>query len=494
MILEGISQRYRNGELVVREQADESLFKRVMSKAEEWKRDTVLYTDKTVKGKIVRELTKYHEFSEAMLANPKLAEECFKIVFTSRFPIKHLVTFFKICATDLKEALLIPSVGFHWKQQKMLHIVNGDIQFLINGTYQSISDDKNMIHLNDGEAIAWGALKKKLGTYNIEIPEHVVVQEKGLIKFRSQGMMYPENGVWKKIETKDCRWWEDPRLPVFQTLSKEKLQKARAIAIPDGTSYVRTVDAAYMDATKFDGAHGSEGIWARQEEDGMYRYYPIGKYARKYPNSTLRRVHFVGNFIIKFLVNHVINPVINILRAIDTGFKYISFFGDSVPADLTVPDPTPLYFSIRKHAFSPHLLTRDQAEARLTELGNMANDLTFQWGNENCAYLAEQGSRSIFGDAAPSYFKTPMLEASPGAPVSWFIALFKLFEGERRAKVMKLWVHALGGGRTYESPNGTKYSITRSSFMKDWSIFVPGKIAERIEKKLIPGKVTFGKA
>lgn len=497
-ILEDISQRYRKDELVVQDEVDEGLFQQVMAQAQKWKENHKLYENKTIKEKIVRELACYDEFARELLKNPEAMKECFKIIFTCRFPIKYMVTFFKVCAVDLKKALLVPWVGFHWKEKEVLRIEMNDagqkdLQFFIAGRFQSIMSDDNEIEENDNHRVAWGALREKLSTYNTEIPEHVVFEDVGLWQFRSQGMQYPENGEWKKIETVGTRWWENPNLHVMKTLPQHKVEKKLGIEIVDEQPYVRTVESTFVDPLNFVPSHGSESMWVPQG-DGMYRFYPIGKYASEYPNSTIKKVNYVGNAIIKFFVDYVINPIIGVIRSIDAGIKHISFFGNSVKADLTVPDPNPIYATIRKHAVSPHLLDKEQAEGRLTQLGNNAENLVFQWGNRNCAAEAQLGSNDLFGDEALDYFTKPMVKSEPNPPVNWFISYFKWFEGETRHKVMLCWVKFMGGGREYTAPDGKIYSIVKSSFTEDWRIYLPGILGKRITQGKIPGKVTFGYA
>lgn len=474
--LKALSLQYRI-ETLKKSEPDSLLSGFLINALKKWKQGIELYIDKEATAndlKKLNELSRYTRFVDVLLKNLEVQDECFKLIIRDHFPIKILVQYFKTCAIDLKNALLTMRAGFFEMHGcKKLKIVKmdseegkiKDLQFEINHKFVSVLNDSAIISLNGGVSHTWRKLKN-LCEIAKKLPAQVeVFEEGGLLLWCPQGLKYHENGDISAIDTKQSNYWEDQKLPVFLTLSKEKIEKMLHITITDEKPCIATIEASCIDPFHVDNAHGASTIYLPIGND-QYRVFPFGKYAKKFPQ---------------------------------TDFEKLCFLGDTVEAELTYPDPTPFYTQ-RIHGVVPYLLTQDEAELFLKKYGLEIKD--FQFSGNNCSadfqrIFEETFGKEEEGGLIPNFFRQPLVESKFFFPANY---VFGAIQGcdPRIAFIFLHGIHLLcGSKREYSRQNEEKScietrSLYNSEFCDTQNLYVPGRLVYRILTREIKGITYFG--
>ena len=475
--LKVISLQYRIS-FIKRAPEDKPLNDLMKAALKKWKNGIPYYIDKEPTPRDlekIKDLSRYTKFIPIMLKNGKIQDEFFKLVFRDNFPIKMLIHYYNTCSLDLKNALLSMRIGFFNKfsDQKLLRIeksksedgtIEKDLQFFMNKKFVSVLNDENKIKMNDGLLHTWKEIKKDciIGRDLPAIME--VFEDSGLVYFKPQGLKCFVNGVKMSVDTKSPKFWEGESVPTFLTLSKEQLEAMLNIQITEEKPCVATVEASCLDPFQVKDSHGASTIYLKAK-DGRYRVFPFGKYAEKFPQTSVENACFIGN---------------------------------SVKAELTYPDPTPFY-SQRVHGVSPLLLSVNEAEDLLAEYGKSIN--YFQFSGNNCSADFQRIFEGKFGKEEdggliPNYFRLPLLESKFFFPANFIFEPLAGFSSSI-ASLLTHAIHILFGSKrefTYTEENGSTKTVSlyKDEFCETQQLYVPGQLIYRILTGEIKGVTWFG--
>jgi len=430
-----------------------------------------LYFDKRITSKDnekIETLSRYPNFISILLKNEKITDAFFKLVFRDNFPIKLLIQYYKTCSEDLKVSLLAIRVGFFNKFDRQIlknennildnSSIKKDLKFLINGKFVTILDDNALIELNGDIGFTWKYIKE-LWENNKKFPAQMeVFENKGLICFKPQGLEYAEDFKRCSIDTTAPKFWE--KLPIFLTMSKERLEKMLNIKITPDKPCVATIESSCMDPLFVDGAHGASTIYLPSEDGSSYQVFPFGKYAKEFPQSKLEQ---------------------------------LSFLGGTVEAQLTYPDPTPFYTQ-RMHGVAPHLITFDEAEKLLTMYGK--DIWFFQFAGNNCSAEFQLIFEKVFNDKT-NYFNLPMMETKQIFPLNYILPPMKYIPESLSTALIHSVYLLFGSFRDLSEvdEDGTVKKINnllKSQFCKTQTLAVPGFLVDQINHGKINGVTYYG--
>lgn len=475
-VLKALSLQYRIksacGGLDRKKQVSESLVEDLLTALKKWKEGIDEYVSKEPTDhdfKKIEQLARFKNFAKVLIQNTRATDECFKLIFRDNFPVKILVQYFKTCSVDLKNALLTMRVGFfeafgvkHLKIETDNKVK--DLKYKINSVFVSILNNENKILLNDNKEHTWGQIKKmcEVAKKNPGITE--VFQNLGLMLFRPQKLCTFINGVETYIDTTNPKYWENPNLPVFLTLSKEKLERMLNITITDERPCVKTVEGSCIDPDSVNDAHGASTVYL-PIGDGLYRCLPFGKYAKVFPKTPTQNACFIGN---------------------------------TVEAELTYPDPS-FSHTQRIHGVAPDLLTWEEAEALLTIYGK--DIWYFQFGGNNCSGDFQEISEQLFGKEedggrTPNYFRKPLVESKFFFPITLAFDLMS----ELHPILATIYIRAIeilcGSfrwlSRTLVDGTVETESLEKNAFTTTQELYVPGKIVKSILERKIKGFTWYG--
>lgn len=415
----------------------------------------------------VEQLSCYPKFAKHLIKDKKMLNECLKLIFRDHFPIRQLVEYLNTCAIDLRKVFIAPRIGFYANQGiEFLKIVEEptsdetytkDLQLFINRRFVSIlAGNESLIDCGKGP-LTWGEVKKMWAESSVKPAQLEFFHDRGMIVCAPQGMVYPEG----KIDTRQPFWWKDPTLPVFLTLSKEKLEEKYAMEITEEKPCLATVEASCMDPESVDDAHGACTFYIPNEEGTVYRAYPMGKYATNFPEGIGETVNFLCN---------------------------------SVEASLTYPDPTPFYTQ-RLHGEAPVALTREEAQKMLEHLGKEV--WFFQVTGNNCASEHQLMFEAILGKRAQNYFKVHISEVKHTAPGTGIFTLINQLPNFISHPLQHGLHLLLGSKRKIERKDEqgnviAVQSLYEHDFRTTQEIYVPGMLVKRILTGEIKGITWYG--
>lgn len=472
------SLRYRAEVLTPLVVSEEGLKVNLVSALIKWKEHLNLFLEKKATEtdlKKIEQLSRYPKFTKHLLRDKEMLNECFKLVFRDNFPVRQLVEYLKTCAIDLRKVFIAPRVGFFHKYgTDVLTITEElsregkvkDLRLLVNGCFVSILEDKAIIECG-AETLTWKEIKQKWAQSSQDPAQFEFFQEKGMLMCFPQGIVYSR----EKVDTTQARWWENPILPVFLTLTREQLEKRfllkrLGIELSDEKPCLAAVEASCMDPESVDDAHGSYTIYMPIEKGAKYRVYPLGKYAKVFPTALGEKV---------------------------------SFLCDSVQAVPTYPDPTPFYTQ-RLHGEAPVALTMEEAESVLQMFGK--ETWYFQVTGDNCASTPQTIFEKVIGKKedgglADNYFKESIANVKHTAPGTAFFTLIGQLP-DMLARPIFHGLHILLGSkreikRTDDQGNviATR-SLYTHDFCKTQNIYVPGILIKRILCGEIKGITWYG--
>lgn len=322
----------------------------------------------------------------------------------------------------------------------------------------------------------------ELGSLMPHAPKHDDIDLKqyyGLEKIKVwAGNLLPRD-KYDLIDLNDPQWYL--KLPVQEIISAEELQQRydlhyldefgrKVPIVPDGKHIINVTRASRGSLYhELDKSHGYNEF-AIPQEDGSYRLYDMGKFARLFPTTTCGKFRFLTSTEI---------------------------------AKVSYPDENIIYHD-RQQAFSAEVLTPEEGEYLLELVRRdlkraRSNDLIFQFGWENCAYWPQELTRELYAHfnkgEAPDFFKKKLLDVRLPQPLKAIFQFFKWLGKvlcEFFLRVLEWLLRACCGIYVRENGKRVYKSLSSSPFREQRISFIPSELHNRILDDRIRGVVRFG--
>lgn len=397
--------------------------------ARAWKGSEELYENKDLLPQEEAKLVKaceYPEFSKLLLSNPLLRLSFFKWVLRDNNPVDVFVQFPSTCKL-LKTCLFSGRLGRF--AQECLSIVRKNSS---EGTKKVVTmpfevqkdtglETKNISILKSKkEVIFKGDYKVKIKDIFEDFKEKKDSPGKfeffdgKISNFNSSefGWWNPQKEDYDRIDLskKDSEWWKD--LPVFETLSEQKLKERYGIAEFITGNWVAIACSTRESASlNIRNSHAYLKM-AIPNESGDYSIYPFGRFPAEFPNTLI---------------------------------KQVSFLADTTKAKASYPDEN-VFYSHRQHAYKPLMLSLEKGKALMEKvrsdlLQSREGQTVFQFCGENCAYWTQTLLEDLFKEdatdnkAVPNLFRCELLKAELRV---WPINHFLKFVDELPEKIKNI--------------------------------------------------------
>lgn len=429
----------------------------------------------------------YPRFVRMLEKDPALRDEYFSYTIRYLNPADVCIEYPDLMKR-LKTSLVCGSIGRFAYTEPLKIVVEGaeknkTVTMPFDGVHFPVLDPEFKVQFKDGHENTVGALFKDMYDKNTGPGEYNFVGNTGFIRWNYHKMAAynQDKKEWVPIDLTKENWWS--QLPVFETLTKEELQKRFDLKneLKDGDWVIASLAAKQNDRLRIDDCHGYSEV-AIPNGDGTYNYYPFGKYATRYPQGAMEFLGFVTN---------------------------------TVPAEIVYPDPNPTYSAIRQHAAKIEVVDVADGKKYMEHIrrdiqrGRDGN-LVFQFAWENCAYTVQDWADKTFckkGDGKGEHhlFLAPLIEAGAAEPLDSLIGMFKELPQGLQEACLGATSNLLGSARglTVQTEDGNKIkkSVFQSPFHQGLEvngkrvyhhIHLPSQLHRQIKKNKLPGVIWSG--
>lgn len=397
MKLKIISLKYRMQISMPQDDPNEELKEQFKQLVVNWKQHDPLFHDATLHPADLRkidEFCRFPEFAQHLINHPRQAYHQFKIAIRDNVDVEALIEFNHHISRILYDCHMTCRIGaFAQPLLKVWNLERKKLELLVEGNPVDILDPNRVVRFTDGFEATIGDIFRSYRHLNTQ-------PTSGEYEFFKDGLRRWNGHHWgpKKvgaegyhsIDVSKPRFWEKPDFPVYDTVSKEHIERKYNIHIRDSKSSIQV-----LEATRSNRGIGLEGhgytLFYVPRNDGTYRVIPVGLYANLFP------------------VNY---------------FQNASFIADTVPGTIVFPDPN--YTYTRQKASIAKEISDAQLELQMRRIAaTRLNGGWFMWSWENCCHYAKNLFMNIIEDDVAlrniikkRTFKIPFIDCRPN---QWFI-------------------------------------------------------------------------
>lgn len=467
---------------------DPSLFEKILPIASRWKARQTLFVDKLLSvrdAEKIKEACRYPQFAELLLHEQSLQNEkslqtkFFKWIIRDNNGCSEFIEF-PDTTDKIKTAMLASRIGrfggsqFSIQFKKISDAENAPFEKIIclpffdgrNVSQISLLDENKIVNFNGGLALTIGKILKIFRNKKIEPGNLEYFGPVGIMNwnYHELGWWDAEKKAYQRIDITLDSWWKN--LPIFELCTKEQVESRFQLSLQPGewvASVKATVETLELELQD---SHGYIGI-AIPQENGLYAIYDFGKYAEKFPQTTV---------------------------------EVLTFLVATVCGKIAYPDEN-AYYSHRRHAEFPFILKPEEGERLMQQLRvelrrSLKGRIIFQLGCENCAYWSQSLMQSLFLEKVPNLFKLSALKSRPSDPlVGKIFSLLRKAPKSWQKPLLKSFDTALGSFRgriVIERGKKVFKSMALSPHREAQVLFLPAYLHRKIVKGSIKGILRSG--
>lgn len=427
---------------------DVSTIVKVMGIAEKWKKKQEIFKiDPSLheldKQKI-RELCRYRSFAKLLLIDKKLQNDVFGWTIRTCNPVAPLVQYPERCAR-IHKCLLNGRIG-RFAYANVLSIEKGVEKTLtlpFEGKKVSILDETQQVTFATGShTVSIKGIFEDMKRKNDKQGDFEFIGADGFHNWRCDDWSYydAKTKKWVQIDLKQKEWWNDPHLPVFETLTADDVMDQYGVKPKDDEWVIMAMATRQSHGLYIDDCHGYEQVLV-PDGKGNFRIHIFGKYAEVWPKGFLGKLGFLAN---------------------------------TNKAKFFYSDPSPSYSGFRQQAAAPFVVTREQGLQEMERIRGYAQrsrsgNLVFMFPWENCAYFPQTGLETLLGKeseggSVPNLFRMHLLDASAAKPLNHCFNFTNSFPDVLKAGVVRSFEVVLGAHRGVDIvENGKKVRKSAST-------------------------------
>jgi len=411
----------------------------------------------------LKEAACYHWFSELILADESVRVEFFKWAIRDDCDDEQFIKFPAV-SIQMRSGLLSNRIGRHALDQLAI-VQENDLLLTFEGEKISVLDQNRQITFSRKYTVTVAQVEECFKKKNVTMGHFEVFGIKGICNWNSHelGPWDPSIEDYDRISVDRDGWWE--LIPNFEVLSVGALERRYEVTVTSDSWVVMASATRQSIKSDLDKCHGYMVVAI--PKDGEYVIYPMGKFARHFPQTDLQKTKFLA---------------------------------DTVDAVISIPDENESYGQ-RQKAYHPIIWSKEQGQ-RLMQLvardimAARGGNLIFQFTWEGCAYWPQTLIKEV-DSGTPQFFLSPVMMAYPSNPALKY--LFKFFrslpEGWQVGAVLRV-IKNLGASRRkkIKLQDGTfeTKSVVTSPFMEHAQIYNPSFLHQQIRDGILTGLITNG--